>query len=42
MLEAERSLRRIKGCSEMPAFVAAIARATHPDTVTLTDYGQVA
>ena len=42
MLEAERSFRRIKGCSEMPAFVAAVARATTPDAVTPTDYAQVA
>ena len=30
MLEAERSFRRIKGYGEMPALVAAIARATTP------------
>jgi transposase-like protein len=42
MLEAERSFRRIKGCSEMPAIVAAVARATHPDAVTPTNYAQVA
>jgi putative transposase len=41
MLEAERSFRRIKGCSEMPAFVAAVNRATNP-TVTPTNYAQVA
>jgi putative transposase len=42
MLEAERSFRRIKGCSEMSAFVAAVTRATHPETVTPTNYAQVA
>ena len=30
MLEAERSFRRIKGCSEMPAFVAAVPGPPHP------------
>jgi putative transposase len=42
MLEAERSFRRIKGHAEMPAFVAAVARATTPDAVTPTNYAQVA
>jgi transposase-like protein len=42
MLEAQRSFRRIKGCGDMPAFVAAVAQATNPDTVTPTDYAQVA
>ena len=42
MLEAERSFRRIKGCNEMPAFVAAIAKATTPAAVTPTNYAQVA
>jgi transposase-like protein len=42
MLEAERSFRRIKGCNEMPALIAAIARATTPDAVTPTNYAQVA
>jgi putative transposase len=42
LLEAERSFRRIKGCTEMPTFVAAIARATNPETVTPTNYAQVA
>jgi transposase-like protein len=42
MLEAERSFRRIKGCDEMPAFVAAVVRATNPDTVTPTNYAHVA
>ena len=41
MLEAERSFRRIKGCSEMPAFVAAVTRATNP-AVTPNTYAQVA
>jgi transposase-like protein len=41
MLEAERSFRRIKGCTEMPAFVAALNAATNP-TVTPTTYAQVA
>jgi putative transposase len=42
MLEAERSFRRIKGCTEMPGFVAAVARATTPDAATPTNYAQVA
>jgi putative transposase len=42
MREAERSFRRIKGCTEMPGFVAAVARATTPDAVTPTNYAQVA
>ncbi len=32
MIEAQRSFRRVKGCSQMPNLVAAIARATNPDT----------
>ena len=42
MLEAQRSFRRIKGCGDMPAFVAAVARATNPEAVTPTNYAQVA
>jgi transposase-like protein len=42
MLEAQRSFRRIKGCADMSALVAAIARATNPDAVTPTNYAQVA
>ena len=42
MPEAERSFRRIKGCNDMPALIAAIARATTPDAVTPTNYAQVA
>jgi putative transposase len=42
MLEAQRSFRRIKGCGAMPALIAAIARATTPETVTPTNYAQVA
>jgi hypothetical protein len=42
MLEAQRSFRRIKGCTDMPTLVAAIARATNPDAVTPTNYAQVA
>ncbi len=42
MLEAQRSFRRIKGCGDMPTLVAAIARATKPDTVTPRDYAEVA
>jgi putative transposase len=42
MIEAQRSFRRIKGCGEMPAFVAALTRATNPDPVTPTTYAQVA
>ncbi len=42
MLEAERSFRRIKGCTDMTTLVAAIARATNPDAVTPTNYAQVA
>lgn len=32
MIEAQRSFRRVKGCTQMPDLVAAIARATNPDT----------
>jgi putative transposase len=42
MLEAERSFRRVKGHADMPAFVAAVARATTPEAVTPTNYAQVA
>jgi transposase-like protein len=43
MLEAERSFRRIKGHADMPTLIAAIGRATHPDTtVTPSNYAQVA
>ena len=42
MLEAERSFRRLKGHADMPALVAAIARATTPAAVTPTNYAQVA
>lgn len=44
MLEAERSFRRVKGCHDMPALLAAIARTTTPATVTVTapDYAAVA
>jgi putative transposase len=41
MLEAERSFRRIKGCTEMPTLVAALKAATSP-AVTPTNYAQVA
>src|SRR4051812_17907114 len=40
MLEAERSFRRIKGHSDMPAFVGALRRVINPDTAA--DYTQVA
>ena len=42
MLEAERSFRRLKGHADMPALVAAVARATTPAAVTPTNYAQVA
>jgi putative transposase len=42
MLEAERSFRRIKGHADLPAFVAAVHAATHPDAVTPANYAQVA
>jgi putative transposase len=42
MLEAQRSFRRIKGCGDMPAFVAALTRATNPDPAAPTTYAQVA
>jgi putative transposase len=42
MLEAERSFRRLKGHTDMPILVEAIARATTPDDVTPTNYAQVA
>jgi hypothetical protein len=32
MLEAKRSFGRIKGHADMPAFIAAVHRATNPDT----------
>jgi hypothetical protein len=38
LLEAERSFRRIKGCTDMPTLVAAI----DPEAVTPTNYAQVA
>jgi putative transposase len=41
LLEAERSFRRIKGCTEMSNFVAAIKAATSP-TVTPTNYAHSA
>src|SRR3954451_14566510 len=40
MLEAERSFRRIKGHSDMPAFVGALRRVINPDTAA--HYTQVA
>jgi transposase-like protein len=40
MLEAERSFRRIKGHADMPAFVAAVHRATNP--ATPANYADVA
>jgi putative transposase len=42
MLEAERSFRRLKGHTDMPILIEAIARATTPDDVTPTNYAQVA
>ena len=32
MIEAQRSFRRVKGCTQMPDLVAAISRATNPAT----------
>ena len=32
MLEAERSFRRVRGCNDMPALVAAVSKATKPAT----------
>jgi transposase-like protein len=40
MLEAQRSFRRVRGCSQMPELVAAIHGATNPDTPR--DYAEVA
>lgn len=40
MLEAERSFRRVRGCKDMPALIAAIANAT--TTVTPANYTQAA
>jgi putative transposase len=40
MLEAERSFRRVKGHADMPAFIAAVHRATNP--VTPVNYADVA
>ena len=38
MLEAERSFRRVKGHADMPAFIAAVHRATNPATpITYTE-----
>lgn len=34
MLEAERSFRRIRGCSDMPALIAATRRAINPPVAT--------
>jgi hypothetical protein len=42
LLEAERSFRRTKGCTDMPTLVAAIARTINPEAVTPTNYAQVA
>jgi putative transposase len=42
LLEAERSFRRIKGCTEMPTFVAALKAATNPDAATSTNYARSA
>jgi putative transposase len=42
LLEAERSFRRIKGCTEMPTFIAALKAAMNPDAVTPTNYAQSA
>jgi transposase-like protein len=40
MLEAQRSFRRVRGCSQMPELVTAIHGATNP--VTPRDYAEVA
>jgi len=45
MLEAERSFRRVKGCTEMPTLVAAIRREVTrrtalTETVTPPEYDQ--
>jgi putative transposase len=40
MLEAERSFRRVKGCSEMPVLVAALGR--HMKGVTPSMYDDAA
>ena len=40
MLEAERSFRRVKGCDEMPALVAALRR--HAESVTRGSYDDAA
>jgi putative transposase len=42
MLEAERSFRRLKGHADMPALVAAIAKATPPAAVTPIIYAHTA
>lgn len=42
MLEAERNFRRVRGCKEMPALVAALRRATAGETVTPDNYDQAA
>ena len=40
MIEAQRSFRRVKGCSQMPELLTAIDNAINP--VTPRDYAEVA
>jgi transposase-like protein len=42
MLEAERSFRRVKGCKEMPALVAALHRHVGSSDLTPTNYAEEA
>jgi putative transposase len=42
MLEAERNFRRVRGCTDIPTLVAALARHTPGDPVTPDNYDQAA
>ncbi|MDQ3466111.1 MAG: IS256 family transposase [Actinomycetota bacterium] len=42
LLNAERNLRRIKGCNDMPILVAALRRHVHPDVTPVCEDQQVA
>jgi hypothetical protein len=43
MLEAERNFRRVRGCKQMPALVAALRRySTTDESVTADNYDQAA
>ncbi len=42
MIEAQRSFRRIRGHDDMTGLITAIGQATNPETVTPTNYAEVA